>query len=170
MVFNFPFQQNGSPDLGKGISRDKSELRSPASAQEAAISKFKYKRIFQTWANKIAMLPCEITIALLPASLSTTQQSGHGFSVCFPYYLFFLMLMLGFYASVAGIILWPVFPKMARCFYLIAFLCMLLALTMFFASLLPSHLQDLPWICLTTVLFIVFGLAVYEECDAPGPK
>lgn len=150
-------------EQGKPSKPSKSqEFTSSESTQNEAIL-LKYKCILQTWANKIAMLPFDIIIAFLAASWGT--QNGNCFpAACFPYHLFLLMLMLGFYSSVAGIILWPIFPEAARAFYLVAFLCILLALTLFFASLLPEDLRDVPWVCFAFVSFLVFGLAVYEEC------
>ncbi|KAJ4707194.1 hypothetical protein OWV82_020749 [Melia azedarach] len=158
-------RENGSPGLEQGKTSKHSQSHGFTTSErrkKESVLKL-YMCILQATANKIAILPLDITTAFLAASSGT--QSSNGFTACFPDHLLLLMLTLGFYLSVNGKTLRLFFPKVAKGFYLVASLCILPALTITFASLLPSNLRDVPRICLTFVLLIVFGLAVYEECS-----
>ncbi|KAJ4707195.1 hypothetical protein OWV82_020750 [Melia azedarach] len=157
------FPKNGSPDLEQGKPSKPSEshgFTSSESTKKESTSKL-YMCILQATANKIAIMPFDIATTFLAASWGT--QNGNSSTACFPNHLILLMLTLGFYSSVNGKILRLFFPKAARGFYLVASLCILLAVTTFFASVLPSNLRDVPWIFLT-FLVLGFGLAIYEEC------
>ncbi|KAL5808199.1 hypothetical protein ACOSQ3_028890 [Xanthoceras sorbifolium] len=138
--------------------------------EEEAISykkkkKKKKKSILERWAKTFVMVSYNIAINIfitLWACNGVTSPAAA--AATFHLHMFVLIVMVNFYASVAGIILWHFFPVVARGFHAIAFFCTLLSLTILFGALLPDDINSLPWILLALVVSMVLGLVAYQNC------
>ncbi|XP_021688715.2 uncharacterized protein LOC110670797 [Hevea brasiliensis] len=120
------------------------------------------KSIFEEWTNTFVMVPFTIITNLFTALWAVNGNGQFAVSRSTCHIFFFFLVMINFYASIVGILLWRVYPKVARGIHLIAFVCALLSLTLLFSALLPCELKGVPWIFMAIVLLIVVGLLVYE--------
>lgn len=126
------------------------------------------KSIFEEWANAFVMMPFTIITNLFAALWAVNGNGQIAVSPSACHVFFFFLVMLNFYASIVGVLLWHVSPKVARGIHLIAFVCTLLSLTLLFSAILPGQLKGLPWIFMVIVLLIVAGLLIYELSSLPN--
>ncbi|XP_050226580.1 uncharacterized protein LOC126676423 [Mercurialis annua] len=136
------------------------ELVEAMQNQEENPSRIMKKSIFEAWAAKtFGMMPFTFITNLFAALVGVNGGINLSSSTC---KVFFVLLMINFYASVVGILLWHVFPRVAKGFHLMAFLCAMLSLTILFCTVVPTELKSMPWVFMTIVMLLVTGLLVYE--------
>ncbi|KAI5591686.1 hypothetical protein BDE02_04G098600 [Populus trichocarpa] len=132
---------------------------------EAAATSSK-KGIFERWANALVMVPFTILTNLFAAFCTVNSSNSFGLAP-FSFHSLVFIVMLNFYTSIIGIVLWQVFPMVARGFHLMAFLCALLSLTILFGAVLPIQLNGAPWICMALVMLVVFVLLLHNLSPHP---
>ncbi|KAF2312280.1 hypothetical protein GH714_032127 [Hevea brasiliensis] len=79
------------------------------------------KSIFEEWTNTFVMVPFTIITNLFTALWAVNGNGQFAVSRSTCHIFFFFLVMINFYASIVGILLWRVYPKVARGIHLIAF-------------------------------------------------
>ncbi|XP_038724416.1 uncharacterized protein LOC120015959 [Tripterygium wilfordii] len=121
------------------------------------------KSIFDSLDKTLVTMLFTITITMA-GSVWAYDGKGDLKLNSFPFHSFFFIVMLSFYVSLIGIIISNRFPSVARGLYVVAFLCIILSLTLLFGAILPDVMDVVPWIFLAVLTVLVISLVLYENC------
>ncbi|XP_058115037.1 uncharacterized protein LOC131258028 isoform X2 [Magnolia sinica] len=121
----------------------------------------------QPWAKVIVVMAFTSVVGLLSVSytingngnlIPATLFSGRPVSFGF----FLLVVMVTFYISIIAMIIRPVLPLIAKVLNIMAFVCVVLGVTVLLWAMLPKSISWVPWIFFSFTILIAFGVIVYE--------
>ncbi|KAL5974422.1 hypothetical protein ACLOJK_031087 [Asimina triloba] len=124
----------------------------------------------QPWAKVIIVMAFSIVVGLLsvnytingkgnltPANLFSGRPMSFGF--------FLVVVLVTFYVAVIAMIIRPVMPLVAKVLNIIAFVCVVLGVTVLLWALLPGSFSWVPWIFFGATILISLGVIAYEWAE-----